>query len=171
MTAMGEDRLTLHPHEDMAEAADIAFQAFRDKWASLLPASAKIEHVGATAIPGCLSKGDLDVCIRISAVEFPEAERQLAAAYDRNTGSLRDETFASFKDDMHAPPLGVQLVAQASELDVFVTFREVVRRDPQLVADYNELKKRFAGRAMDDYRAAKSAFIADVLARTRAGDR
>ena len=32
----------------------------------LLP-TAEIEHIGATAIPGALTKGDLDVMVRVAA--------------------------------------------------------------------------------------------------------
>ncbi len=44
------------------------------------------------------------------------------------------------------------------------TFVAALRADPALVADYNGLKAGFDGRPMDAYRAAKAAFVEQVLA-------
>lgn len=130
---------------------------------------AEIEHIGSTAIPGTLTKGDLDVLIRVSAENFRLAEEVLSGLFPRNEGTPRTDSFASFKDGSANPPLGIQLVVRGSEWDVFSQFRDSLKADPSLVRDYNELKKAHHGRDMDEYRAAKERFVERVLNRTSCG--
>jgi len=144
-------------------AAEALFASLQAELAAILPPSADIRHIGATAVPGCLTKGDLDIVVRIDARDFPVADEGLGARFARNLGSVRTETFAAFEDDAATPHLGVQLVARGDEFDDFHLFVEALRADPELVRAYNRLKLDWRGRAMDDYRRAKGAFIARVL--------
>ncbi len=129
----------------------------------MLPASADIRHIGATAVPGCLTKGDLDIVVRVAAADFATADVVLAARFARNTGSTHTDTFSAFEDADTSPHLGVQLAVAGSPDDCFHTFAEALRRDPHLLTEYNILKQGFDGQPMDVYRAAKSAFIERVL--------
>ncbi|MCF3933040.1 GrpB family protein [Acuticoccus sp. M5D2P5] len=144
--------------------AERLFTVVRAAIVARLP-EADIRHVGATAVPGCLTKGDLDIVVRVEAADFPAADHALGAHFARNDGSVRTDAFAAFADDRSDPPLGVQLVAIGGPLDVFHHFVEALRASPGLVAEYNALKSRFAGADMEVYRRAKSAFIEEVLAR------
>lgn len=154
--------LTLQPH-DAEDLAIDAFDEFVRRWKNILPKSAVIEHVGATAIPGCLTKGDLDICIRIDSHDFGEAEQHLARSFERNLQSVRNGTFTAFMDDEQIPPLGVQLVAKGSELDFFVQFRDRLRESAGLLSSYNDLKRRFEGQDMEEYRSAKADFISRAI--------
>lgn len=144
-------------------AAKASFETLARELAAVLPASAEILHVGATAVPGCLTKGDLDVVVRVEIADFPPAEAVLAERFARNRGSIRSETFAAFEDAGRAPPLGVQLVVVGSDIDGFHSFVAALRDDPDLVGRYNALKRAFHGRSMDEYREAKGVFIRQVL--------
>lgn len=124
---------------------------------------AEIEHVGSTAIPGALTKGDLDILVRVAAAEFRVAEEVLSGLFPRNDGTPRTDAFASFKEDSAEPALGIQLVVRGADWDVFSQFRDALKADPRLVHEYNQLKQTFDGRAMDDYRAAKEQFVERVL--------
>jgi GrpB-like predicted nucleotidyltransferase (UPF0157 family) len=159
----------LVPAQTAAAHAAAAFERWRLDIAALLPESVDIQHVGATAVPGCLTKGDLDMCVRVDRADFVAADAALAARFARNDGSIRTDAFSAFAADEADPPLGVQLVVRGGELDVFVRFRDALRADPALVADYNGLKAGFDGRPMDAYRAAKAAFVEQVLADTVSG--
>lgn len=161
MTASGT--LNLHPHDDAERLASDAFNEFVRLWKSDLPASAEIEHVGATAVPGCLTKGDLDICIRVAATDFEAAESILARSFQRNSGSVRNRVFSAFMDEDRTPPLGVQLVAKGSDLDFFVEFRNRLRKCETLLTSYNDLKRRYEGRDMDEYRSAKADFISQAI--------
>lgn len=150
---------TAQAHEEAREL----FETVRVQLAAQLPSTADVRHIGATAIPGCLTKGDVDIVVRIPPPQFAEAESMLAAMFDRNEGSIRTEEFAAFEDSASRPHLGVQLAAIGGPFDFFHLFVEAMRRSPELVEAYNALKRRHDGANMASYRKAKDAFIADVL--------
>ena len=78
--AMSGDQLfRLAADSDAARvAAERLFATVSDQLRALVPPSAEIRHVGATAIPGCLTKGDLDVAVRVERADFAPADRQIA---------------------------------------------------------------------------------------------
>jgi GrpB-like predicted nucleotidyltransferase (UPF0157 family) len=154
----------LHPDPDAARAAaDRLFAMVSSALRQCLPRTADIRHIGATAVPGCLTKGDLDIVVRVAMEDFAASDAVLAQRFARNTGSVWTDTFAAFEDATTTPHLGVQLTVIDGPFDDFHRFSEALRRDASLVMAYNALKSGFAGRSMDDYRAAKDAFIARVL--------
>lgn len=146
------------------------FASVRADLAAWLPAEAAIEHVGATAVPGCLGKGDLDIAVRVPPESFAACRAVLGRRYADNPGSVRTADFAAFQDEATEPPLGIQLVAVGSEFDVFVRFRDRLRAEPALAGRYNALKQAHAGRPVAAYRAAKDAFIAAALADPAEGE-
>lgn len=150
--------------EASRRAAERLFAETALRLRSLLPASARVRHIGSTAIPGCLTKGDLDIVIRVEQQDFAQADEILASRFRRNTGSARTASFSAFEDSDVTPCLGIQLTLIDGPHDDFHVFAEALRRDAELVARYNDLKRTFDGRPMDDYRAAKDKFIAEVLA-------
>ena len=152
----------LVPPEPARAAAQQLFEAAARSIAVVLPA-ADIRHVGATAVPGCMTKGDLDIVVRVPPNDFEAAEKALAARFARNDGSVRSETFAAFEDASTFPHLGIQLTAIDGPSDVFHLFAEALRQSPKLVDDYNSLKLAHDGHEMSVYRAAKDAFVARVL--------
>lgn len=162
---MREETFTIHPDGDAARrAAHDLFVATRSRLWAVLPAWAEISHVGATAIPDCLTKGDLDIVVRVPPDQFRAADAALACMYQRNTGSTRDHSFSAFEDAAASPPLGIQLTAIGGPHDVFHFFLDALLAQPERVAEYNSVKRAFVGRSMADYRAAKNVFIANVLA-------
>ncbi|WP_244507627.1 GrpB family protein [Methylobacterium phyllostachyos] len=128
-----------------------------------MPASAETRHVGATAIPGCLTKGDLDVAVRVERADFAAADERLARLFARNDGSIRTEEFSAFADASRMPHLGVQLTVKGGALDLFHPFADALRSEPALVERYNALKRAYQNQPMALYRAAKDAFISEVL--------
>jgi GrpB-like predicted nucleotidyltransferase (UPF0157 family) len=156
--------------EDARLAACRLFVEVRRSLQNILPSS-DIRHVGATVIPNCLTKGDLDIVVRVAAIDFASANDILSKAFKRNEGSVSTDDFAAFQDANTSPHLGIQLTTMGGPFDVFHIFAEALRSDPTLVAAYNDLKRRFVGRPMSDYRMAKDRFVAEVLAnRLASGD-
>ncbi|MDM5248534.1 GrpB family protein [Lysinibacillus sp. G4S2] len=82
----------------------------------LLP-EADIQHVGSSAIPNSVTKGDLDIQVRVSTEQFSKAVELLSNVYERNEESAKIDTFRAFKVDTSNPPLGIQLTGNDSELD------------------------------------------------------
>ena len=154
----------VQPDADRArEAAETLFGEVAFELGRILPSTADVRHVGATAVSGCLTKGDLDIVVRVPAEDFADAERILTARYARNSGSSWTDTFASFEDPGTAPHLGIQLAVVGGPEDFFHLFSDALSNNPWLLADYNALKCAFDGKPMDDYRAAKGAFVTKVL--------
>ena len=111
-----------------------------------------------------LTKGDLDLVVRIDGGDSPAARDALDASCSKNLGSVRDDSFASYAVEGRRLPVGVQLVVRGSTYDQFHVFWERMRASPSLREDYNALKRQWEGRDMEAYRAAKDAFIDGVLA-------
>ncbi|MDR7101869.1 GrpB family protein [Croceicoccus sp. BE223] len=160
---MGERFLLAADADRARRRADAAFADLVPGLRAALPAGAEFHHVGATSIPGCLTKGDLDVNVRLPAADFDAAERALAARFDRNVGTVRTADFASFEDDDRDPPLGIQLTAFGSAYDFFLEFHRALRADPAAVDAYNALKRRHDGGDMDAYREEKSRFVRELI--------
>ncbi len=146
-----------------APLAEAAFGRWQGLIAGLVP-GAIIEHVGATSIPGSLTKGDLDICVRVRSDAFAHADAALAATFARNVGSTHTPTYASFTDDSAEPPLGIQLVVADGPEDFFVRLRELLRGSPELVGELNAIRRRHEGGEMGAYRKEKAAFYEPLLA-------
>ena len=159
-----EPPFTLVDTEGARVAAERVFARVSQTLAALLPSSADIRHIGATAVPGCLTKGDLDIVVRVSAKDFLAADAVLASRFARNSGSIRTETFSAFEDPSSQPHLGIQLAVIDGPFDDFHRFTEMLRKSPRLVEEYNALKRAHDGKVMAEYRVAKAAFVERVLA-------
>jgi GrpB-like predicted nucleotidyltransferase (UPF0157 family) len=147
-----------------------AFERHARQLRAMLPV-ARVEHVGSTAVPDLLTKGDLDLCVIVPAPDVAAAAKRLASAYADNVGSDRNEHLASFVAPREAPDdvdVGVQLVAEGSPEDMFVRWRDLLRADEGLRRDYAALKRRHDGGDMNVYRSAKAAFIEAALGAARA---
>jgi GrpB-like predicted nucleotidyltransferase (UPF0157 family) len=162
-----DERVVFGNEEDFRDAAQCAYDEQRRALGTLLP-RARIEHVGSTAVPGSVTKGDLDICLIVEPAEFAQADALLARRCKRNLGSVHTTGFAAFTRDGGAIDVGIQLVAAGSEWDTFVRWRDLLRSDSVVRRAYDELKRRYNGRPMDEYRAAKSTFIDGVLSRHQA---
>ncbi|MBM4366711.1 MAG: DUF2277 family protein [Deltaproteobacteria bacterium] len=158
-----EERVYFLPHEAAAPAAEAAFVATVAELSPLVPAGAEWHHVGATAIPGSLTKGDLDICVRVSASDFVAALDGLRSRLSDNAGSDRSDTYQSLNDDARSPPLGVQLVVRGGPEDFFLRLRDAVRADPAIVEELNAIRRRFEGGSMHEYRLAKGAVYERLL--------
>jgi GrpB-like predicted nucleotidyltransferase (UPF0157 family) len=158
------ETLTLVPDLEAAcLAAQTTFEGMKRTLIEMLPSSAEVLHVGATAIPGCLTKGDLDIVIRVRQADFERVDGILAKCLTRNAGSVRTQEFSAFEDLGQALHVGVQLVARDGSFDIFHSFVDALRANPELVRRYNALKLAFHGKSMVDYRQAKNAFITEAL--------
>ena len=155
----------IRPAAEIEAAVTAAFAAHRERIGAALPA-AEIEHVGSTAIPGALTKGDLDLLVRIPAVQFDAAVATLRGLYAVHQPENWTPTYASFADAAaHDPPVGVQLAVAGSADDArFGPFRDALIAEPALLARYNALKRGLDGADYEHYTDVKGAFVERVLA-------
>jgi GrpB-like predicted nucleotidyltransferase (UPF0157 family) len=149
--------------EEVRERVAGVFGRRRVELEGLLP-GARVEHVGSTAVPGSLTKGDLDICVIVEGGEFDRASRVLAQRFEIHQPENWSTTLASFTAPSEdGIDVGVQLVPAGSpdERD-FVGWRDRLRADPDLRARYDELKRRHQADGMDAYRAAKERLIEEI---------
>lgn len=161
----GEGKFMLAEPSGLFERANALAEAAIARLRSLLGPEAEITHVGATAVPGCVTKGDVDLVVRIDEASYLPARAILDQHYEQNLGSPRDGSFASFADETGAFPLGIQLVVRGSEYDDFQRFSDQLRQSEELLTSYNALKRSFVGADMGTYRKAKAEFIEQILSR------
>lgn len=124
---------------------------------------ADIQHIGSTSIPGSLTKGDLDIQVRVKEKDFEKARNALLKMYKLNRGNPPTKTYASFKSNTVRIPFGIQLTVIGSGEDNFSVLRDILLRDKKYLKQYNTLKKRYQGKAMREYRKAKGKFIEKIL--------
>jgi GrpB-like predicted nucleotidyltransferase (UPF0157 family) len=155
-----DEPIALVREEEIRERVAAIFARRREELEEMLP-GARVEHVGSTAVPGSLTKGDLDICVIVAPEEFEPAGRVLAERFRIHQPENWSPTLASFV----APPedgidVGVQLVPAGSPDErTFVGWRDRLRADPELRARYDDLKRRHHDGGMDAYRAAKEQLI------------
>lgn len=162
-------RVRIKRPDEIQGLARAIFDAHRRDIVALLP-TADVEHIGATAVPGALTKGDVDLLVRVSEREFADAVSILRKRYVVHQPHNWTPVLASFKVPGESePPVGVQLVVAGSDADGFFgPFRDALINDPALLAEYNELKLRLDGLDYASYTERKGEFVENVL--RQAGD-
>jgi GrpB-like predicted nucleotidyltransferase (UPF0157 family) len=159
---MHDDAELLSLRDDSASARR-SFARIAADVSSILP-GAEIEHVGATAVSGCLTKGDLDVLVRVTHQDFPLAMRTLDAVLRRGERNDPTSDYVEYDCGCAGCSASVQLVVAGCWHDRrFRQLKSVLESDAAALARYNELKRRHEGHALSDYGVAKSAFIDELL--------
>jgi len=138
------------------KTADVEFEKQKDSLGKLIP-SADIQHVGSTAVPGSITKGDVDIQVRVQEDEFEDARKQLVQHYNSNhKDEIWRNGFASFEDyDNPVIPVGIQLTVIGSKYDEFHKIRDLFISNPALLTKYNEIKRSCEGKTYAQYRKQK----------------
>lgn len=131
--------------------------------------SARIEHIGSSAVAGVWSKGDLDIFVGVDPREFARAKTTLRGmGFVEKRRTLRNASLWPFTARGLPSEVGIQLVANGSMFEFFLTFRDLLRRDARLRSDYNRLKRSCSSLTPAAYRRTKARFITRTLSRARA---
>jgi GrpB-like predicted nucleotidyltransferase (UPF0157 family)/GNAT superfamily N-acetyltransferase len=156
--AIRVERVTFGDVRAFRAKAEALFERLRDRVLRLAP-DAIVEHIGSTALPdGCLTKGDLDVQVRIRAEHYDALCAALASELETNPGGFT-EYGKSFKDDATDPPFGLHVTVIDAASDVQHRQRERMLADAALRAEYDAIKRAFDGGDMTAYREMKGAFF------------
>lgn len=140
-----------------------AFQAERDRLAPLLE-GAQIHHFGSTAVPGLAAKPVIDMIALVPDLEAPiralvhNAGYQFPRAFNATLTHRRFLCYPSASHRTHH----LHLVDEREELERRLRFRDRLRADHMLAAQYVALKGTLAERHHNDreaYTDAKSEFI------------
>ena len=147
------------PAFNFSEKVNKTFEEQKVRIRQLLP-YADVQHIGSTSVTNSITKGDLDVVVRVKKEEFKEAVELLKSIYDINQSDNWSDTLASFKDDdTLGIDFGAQLVVKDSKSDDFVKLRDVLIEHPELVEELNNIKAKHNGKAMKEYRKEKADFF------------
>jgi len=158
---MGAVPIELRPLEDLASDLESALAALRRELAVVAP-GVEIEHIGATSMPDGLTKGDVDVNLRVDHDRFDQVVVALSARFDIAQPQNWTGTFASFSETRRGIPLGIQVTVTGSDDDFLVELRDRLRADPDLRHEYDEIKRENAGAGRDAYWRAKNDFLRRV---------
>ncbi len=156
--------MDIRPESELRARVAAATERLTALLGHLLP-GADVHHIGATAVPGSLTKGDIDLMVRVPAERFEEALAALEGTFEPNHPEVWTPSLASFNERPQAElPVGVQLVVAGGIADrAFAEWRQRLCDDPELLGRYNEFKSRHAGAAYEPYTRAKGELIEAVL--------
>jgi len=147
------------PSSNYFAKANKVFEEQRARINKLIPYT-DIQHVGSTSIPNSVTKGDLDLTIRVPRGKFKQAVEELQSIYGINQPENWSDTFASFKDEKNLGiDFGAQLVVKNSKSDDFIKLRDILLKNSDLVEELNAIKIRYEGKSMVDYRKEKADFF------------
>ncbi|NOH99486.1 GrpB family protein [Vibrio sp. 99-70-13A1] len=139
------------------------YRKYQREIQALLP-DAVVEHIGASSIPNGVSKGDLDIFVGVNGNDLEESVKALITlGFNEKPDTLRTPELCMLESSS-CDYVAFQVVANGSEFECFLRFRDKLRRNSSLVQQYNELKMSCAGWSQDEYRLKKSAFVERVLA-------
>ena len=141
---------------DIADKINNLFESEKKRLLEFIP-SVDIQHIGGTSIPDSISKGDLDINVRVKKEDFNGTVKRLKNIYEVNQPENWTNGFASFKDDLR--DLGVQVTTISGSEDHFIAQRDYLRNHPKVLEELNILKQKFEGKDMDEYRHEKSRFF------------
>ena len=129
---------------------------------NLLP-KARVEHIGASSIPKAISKGDLDIFVGVDALKLENtAQLLMTLGFKEKLDTLKTSEL-SMLESVSTDDVAIQVVANGSEFEFFLLFRDKLLSNTILVQQYNDLKISCKGLPQDEYRLKKSAFIEYVL--------
>ncbi|MFP5084823.1 GrpB family protein [Acinetobacter pittii] len=138
------------------------FNSYKKDISTLLP-FAKVEHIGSSAIPNAISKGDLDIYIEVIPEQFKFAIEQLKTLnFIEKQNTLRTDELCML-ESLNNDDVAFQIVVTDSVFTFFLAFKNKLINSPTLVNEYNELKLQCSHLDPDQYRTIKSDFINRVL--------
>ncbi|ETR94876.1 GrpB family protein [Acinetobacter lactucae] len=138
------------------------FNSYHKAICALLP-FAKIEHIGSSAIPNAISKGDLDIYIEVIPEQFECAiERLKTLNFIEKPNTLRTHELCML-ESLNDDDVAFQIVVSDSIFTFFLTFKNKLIESPTLVNEYNQLKLQCNHLDPDQYRTIKADFINRVL--------
>jgi len=150
--------------EEFLPKVNAIFEILEKRVRRALP-KVDIEHIGSSAIIGAVSKGDLDMLVRVSRVDFNQALSEIQAmGFTIKEGTLRTDSLCMLVTEEFDADVAIQLIEAGSEFEDFIRFRDLLNADSKLVKTYNELKMNSIHLSPDEYRAKKAIFIQTVLA-------
>ena len=152
------------------------FNREKERIASYIKTSLKIEHVGSTAIPGLGGKGIIDMAIAVQKQDIESVMQQLQKlGYDyRPAFSTPDRAY--FVIDLSDPIKGTRryhvhlTYPESDDWKGFLEFRDYLKAHPKEAEEYAELKKKAVLEADHDgekYRKLKEPMFQKISQKSK----
>ncbi|HUL53050.1 MAG TPA: GrpB family protein [Opitutaceae bacterium] len=136
----------------------------------------RIEHVGSTSVPGLAAKPVIDIQISVASLEPRDlyCTRLAELGYTHFPLGEFDRVYPFFKRPAGWPGTHhVHLCVRGSEQErAHLAFRDYLRRNPAVAAEYAALKRTLAAghdgltlESQERYSLAKMEFVRSVLSR------
>jgi len=137
----------------------------------------RVEHVGSTAVPGLLAKPVIDIQVSVASLApITTCEERLGAlGYAHIALDELDRVYPYFRKPAEWPSTHhIHLCEAGSELERrHIAFRDALRTDARLAAQYAKLKRSLAAlhhggthESRESYSLGKTEFVESVLAGT-----
>ncbi len=149
----------------------VFFNSEKKKIAKALGSTAKIEHVGSTAITGLGGKGILDIAVGIPSSNFVKYRKKLEkigyefrekASYPKRLFFRIDYPYKNRKRRIH-----IHLTEfNGQDWKEMIGFRDYLLKHPKAVEQYVKIKKEGIKKALGDgekYRKHKETFLQNIL--------
>lgn len=148
--------MLLRPAEEFRDRALAVLAVERARLAGL----GELVLVGGSSVPGALTRGDVDLHLRVPPAGFAGVVDHLRGRYAVVHPEIWGPTLATFGVPADLPA-GLAATPVGSEHDVrFTRTWQLLAADPALLAEYNATKQ-----TATDYEQAKSTFFDRLLAR------
>lgn len=147
------------------------FTSEKKKIAKALGSTAKIEHVGSTAIPDLGGKGILDIAVGVSKSKFAEAKKKLEKAgyeFREKAGSPERLFFRiDYPHKNRKRRVHIHLTKfKSQDWKGIIGFRDYLLKHPEAVEQYVKIKREGVKKAFgngEKYREYKEKFIENIL--------
>ena len=158
--------------EYQADWSSLFHRAEVELAARLAPSSARIEHIGSTAVVGMSAKPVIDIMLGLVALSDVESRigglKTLGYVYRPEYESELPERRYFVRPAGSTPRIHLHAVVAGSQIwERHLAFRDALRSDAALADEYSRLKRELAAQHATDkaaYTEAKAPFIQRVLA-------
>jgi GrpB-like predicted nucleotidyltransferase (UPF0157 family) len=166
--AIHED-VTLHAYNPQWPAL---FAAEHDRLLDLFPQMVAVEHIGSTAVEGLSAKPIIDLIAGVASMEAalllaePLCQSGYTTSVDFNASLTDRQWFMRWADGHRTHHLHV-VVHEGAVWQGRLKFRDALRGNAELAAQYLQLKQRIASEHAQDreaYTQAKTALVQSVVA-------
>ncbi len=153
---------------DFLDTARAILRREQDRLDVLLPRPYELMLVGGTSLPHTITKGDVDLHLRIPTSAFIPVVSRLRELHEVVHPEIWQPTLATFTVEA-VLPTGLAVTPAGSGHDLRFTHTwQRLAADPALVDAYNDIKLRHRDDP-EEYERQKSAFFDSVLAAPSAG--
>lgn len=171
MVGLDRDKVVLFPYDEKWKKE---YKKEKEILDSLLKGiEYRIEHVGSTSIEGLSAKPVIDIAIGTNDIETVIKIGDILAnnGYDtENSLDTKGEIFAGKgARDSRTHYIHIQKIG-STYWNNFIYFKKYLLEHPNLIKEYEALKKKLASVYFDDrkkYTAAKNEFISDILRKAK----